>query len=264
MAVDEMEIVHIYVVPERGKQPYVLLPLFAAFLCLAAMAGVIVYSALNPTYQTIRIPAHLFSLTFTASAPIIPTGIKTYPAITAYGTLTITNGSVISQTFPAGMIFTGQDGIEVVTDSAVFVPAGSAAGYGIAYVPAHPIISGRKGNIEVLDINNVEGSSVYIRNVRPFTGGQDAYSVKFVTQQDRQTALARVLSDLPSQLSRVKAILKSCARNMAFDKAAHGTWNCLFAAYPSFSYRSVRLEGNSLLVTVIYRPPPDGRKHSSL
>jgi hypothetical protein len=200
--------------------------------------------------------AHVFPLTFRGSAPVIPTGIKTYPAIAATGTLTITNGSVVSQTFPAGMIFTGQDGIEVVTDSAVFVPAGSAAGYGIAYVQAHPIISGRKGNIEALDINSVEGSSVYIRNVGPFTGGQDAYSVKVVTEADRQAALARVLSGLPAQLSRVKALLKSCARNVAFDKAAQVTWNCLFAAYPPFPYRSVRLEGNSLLVTVIYRPPP--------
>src|SRR5450755_1233388 len=136
--------------------------------------------------------AHVFPLTFRGSAPVIPTGIKTYPAIAATGTLTITNGSVVSQTFPAGMIFTGQD----------------------------------------------------------------AYSVKVVTEADRQAALARVLSGLPAQLSRVKALLKSCARNVAFDKAAQVTWNCLFAAYPPFPYRSVRLEGNSLLVTVIYRPPP--------
>lgn len=258
MAVDEMETVHIYVVPERKKQPHPLLPLFAVFLCLAALAGVIAYAVLNPTYQyqTIRIPAHVFSLTFKASAPIIPTGIKTYPSLTATGTLTITNGSVVSQTLPAGMIFTGQDGIEVVMDAAVFVPAGSAAGYGIAYARAHPILSGRKGNIAALDINNVEGSSVYIRNIGPFTGGQDGYSVKVVTEADRQAALARVLSGLPAQLLRIKAILKSCARKVAFDNAAHGTWHCLFAAYPPFAYRSVRLEGNSLLVTVMYRPPP--------
>ena len=157
MIVDEMETIHLYVVREKDKKPPVFLPLFSAVLCLAAIVGITVYSALNPTYETIRIPAHFFPLVFTASEPIIATGIKTYPAITAHGTLTITNGSVISQTLPAGMIFTGQDGVEVVTDSAVFVPAGSAAGYGIAYVPAHPIISGRKGNIEALDINSVEG-----------------------------------------------------------------------------------------------------------
>jgi hypothetical protein len=224
--------------------------------CLAVIVGVTLYSALNPTYETMRIPAHFFPLIFKALEPLIPTGIKTYPAITAHGTLIITNGSVISQTLPAGMIFAGQDGVEVMTDSAVFVPAGSAAGYGVAYVQAHPIISGRKGNIEALDINSVEGSSVYIRNLRPFTGGQDAYQVKFVTEADKQTAAGLVQGYLLSQRTRIKAILKSCAQNVTYDKAAHVTWNCLFAAYPHFPYRNVRLEGNNLLVTVIYRPEP--------
>lgn len=251
---DPVETIHLYVVREKDKKPPVFLPLSAAVLCLAAIVGVTVYSAFNPTYETIRIPAHLFFRSFISSEPIIPTGIKTYPAITARGTLTITNGSVISQTFPAGMIFNGQDGVEVTTDSAVFIPAGSASGYGIAYAPAHPIISGRKGNIAALDINNVEGSSVYVRNLRPFMGGQDAYQVKFVTQQDRQAARYRTLQDLLFQRAAIKAILKSCSEKITYDKAAHVIWNCLFAAYPVFLYRSVRLEGNSLLVTVIYIP----------
>src|SRR5690242_5812008 len=109
--VDEpIETLHIYVVPEKkgGKQPYTLLPLFAAFLCLAGIVGVTVYSALNPSYETLKIPAHFFSLTFKSTQTIIPSGIRTYPATTAHGTLTITNGFVIAQQFPAGMIFTGE------------------------------------------------------------------------------------------------------------------------------------------------------------
>jgi hypothetical protein len=257
VADEPIETLHIYVVPEKkGRQPYTLLPLFAAFLCLTGIIGLTAYSALNPVYETIKIPAHFFPMTFRASQPVIPTGIRNYPATFAHGILTITNGSVIAQQFPAGMIFNGADGVQVITDAAVFVPAGSAAGYGTACVQAHPLISGRKGNISTLDVNAVEGSSVYVRNLTPFTGGQDAWSVKYITESDKQTALGLSEQELSSQISRIKAILKSCARNVTYDKAAHLTLNCLFAAYPHFPYRNVRLEGNNLLVTVIYRPEP--------
>ncbi len=90
-----------------------------------------------------------------------------------------------AQELPEGLLFFGKDGVEVATDAAVFVPAGSAAGYGIATVSAHAAASGKAGDIPALDIDSVEGSSVYIRNLRPFTGGQDATSVKYVTPQDR-------------------------------------------------------------------------------
>ena len=36
-------------------------------------------------------------LTFSATKQITPTGVKTYPATTAHGTLTIANGSAVSQ-----------------------------------------------------------------------------------------------------------------------------------------------------------------------
>lgn len=252
---EPIETLHIYVVPERGKQPYTLLPLFTAFLCLVAMAGFTVYSALHPVYETLKLPAHFFPLTFKATEPVIPTGIKTYRAITAHGTLTITNGSVIAQTLPAGMIFTGQDGVEVVMDVAVFVPAGSATGYGIAYVAAHPILSGRKGNIALLDINSVEGSSIYIRNLRPFTGGQDAWSVMFATAQDKQAALEQARAYLLSEKIRIKALPGACQEIIAYDKALKLTWNCLFAAYPPIpGIISVKIEGKMLLVKAAYTP----------
>jgi hypothetical protein len=57
----------------------------------------------------------------TARVVVIPTGVKVYSATTAHGTLTITNGSVISQTIPQGFRLNN-----VVTDTAAFVPAGSA------------------------------------------------------------------------------------------------------------------------------------------
>src|SRR5438045_2042844 len=94
---DEIETIHLYVVREKETKPFVFLPLFAALLCVAAIAGVTIYSALNPSYEqeTLILPAKYLPLqTFRATEPIIPTGVKTYPATTAHGILTLTNGSV--------------------------------------------------------------------------------------------------------------------------------------------------------------------------
>src|SRR5207244_1538998 len=127
--------------------------------------------------MTVRMPdvsipvQFLPPLTFSATKQITPTGVKTYPATTAHGNLTITNGSVVSQELPQGLIFTSKEGGEVETDTSVFVPAGSAAGFGDARVSAHPVMSGAKANLSPLSIDAVYGTSLYIRNLEPFTGG---------------------------------------------------------------------------------------------
>src|SRR5438094_9907976 len=97
--IDEpVETVHLYVVREWPKQPYTSLPLLIACLCVVAIAGLSVYSGQHPAYQhkTLTMPAQFLPpQTFQTSQAIIPTGIKTYPATTAHGVLTITNGSII-------------------------------------------------------------------------------------------------------------------------------------------------------------------------
>src|SRR5947209_4872910 len=123
---EPIEIMHVYYEREKETKPSVFLPLFAAFLCLAAIVGVTIYSAMNPTYEreTLTLPATFLPLqTFNATEQIIPTGVKSYPATTAHGILTLTNGSVITEQLPAGMIFSGQE-TEVQTDAAVIVPPG--------------------------------------------------------------------------------------------------------------------------------------------
>src|SRR5438270_1856771 len=115
---NEVETVHLYVVREHEKKPYTLLPLLCALVCLLGIVAVTLYSAQHPYYEHERltVPATLLPLkVFRAEAPIIPTGVKTYPATTAHGTLMITNGSVVSQELPAGLIFTSAQGTEVAT-----------------------------------------------------------------------------------------------------------------------------------------------------
>src|SRR6266516_2110765 len=156
---DTIETIHLYVVREEEKRPYTVFPLFCALLCVASIVAVTVYSAQHPSYEhaTLTIPAQFLPLqTFKSTQTVIPTGIKTYPATTARGTLTVTNGSVETVQLPSGMIFTGKDGIEVITDSAVYVPAGNAEGFGMSTVSAHLLTSGIY--MSTLDVDQVVGT----------------------------------------------------------------------------------------------------------
>src|ERR1700719_3011770 len=111
---EPIDTIHLYVVREGDKRPSLLPVLISVF----ALSILIAIGVLTPYQQpeqraSIRVPAALLPIkTFSASEPIIPTGIKTYPATTAHGTLTITNGSVISQVIPEGFTIDG-----VVTDN---------------------------------------------------------------------------------------------------------------------------------------------------
>ncbi|MGZ6236381.1 MAG: hypothetical protein ACXWMJ_03560 [Syntrophales bacterium] len=119
--VDEKpETIHLYVVREEKPKP----PVFPILLSGLTLSLLLIYCVLTPYRQpelpvTIRVPAVFLPLqTFSATVTIIPTGKKTYPATFAQGILTLTNGSVVSQTLPAGLIFTGNPvNAEVITDS---------------------------------------------------------------------------------------------------------------------------------------------------
>jgi hypothetical protein len=256
--VDEpMETVHLYVMREEPKRPYTVLPLLAACACLVMIAAMAVYSGEHPAYQhqTLTIPAQLLPLqTFTTSQAIIPTGTKTYPATAAHGTLTITNGSVIAQTLPAGFIFISNSGVSVATDQAVFVPAGTANEYGYAVVSAHATIAGTSGNIPALAVDTVIGSSVYVRNLTAFQGGEDAYSVKFATAQDKQIALATARQHL-ARLST--GLHYPCLETMRGSFVV--TWRCQFLTYhlPAYMHvTGVKINGRNLLVAVWFVARP--------
>ena len=253
--VDEKpETIHLYVVRDEEPKPS-LLPIFLSVIALSVLVA---YCVLTPYQQpvtrlTIRVPAVLLPLkTFTAGVAIIPTGIKTYPATTARGSLTITNGSVIAQVIPAG--FTVQN---VATDRAIYVPAGSANGYGYAVVPAHALLNGKQGNIPAYAINQVEGSSVYIRNLSAFSGGRDSYSIKVVIPQDRQTAIENARSLVSAQ---IEGLHYPCREfNVSEQKHIIVTWRCKFVTYslpPYMHVTGVTIFGKNLLIHVWFIARP--------
>ncbi len=172
---DTPETIHLYVVREEVPKPQ----LFPIVLSVLALLVLVVLAVAVPYQQpvtriTLRVPAVPLTIkSFTAQTAIVPTGFKTYPATTAHGVLTITNGSVIAQTLPSSLTFVCSNGISIITDRATYVPPGSADGYGVSTIPAHLLSAGI--NLAALSINQTIGTSLYVRNLQPFTGGRPAY-----------------------------------------------------------------------------------------
>src|SRR5713101_3128316 len=113
---EPVETIHLYVVREEPTKP----SLTGIILSVIALSFLVAIGVLTPYQQpvqraSIRVPAVPLAIrSFTASVAIIPTGVKTYPATIAHGTLTITNGSVIAQILPAGFTSVSKDSISVV------------------------------------------------------------------------------------------------------------------------------------------------------
>jgi hypothetical protein len=253
--VDEKpETIHLYVVREADIQPspYPVVLSVLALLVLVVVGVVLPYQQ-PVTRAVIRVPAVLLPLrTFIASVAVIPTGVKVHPATTAHGVLTITNGSVIAQVIPIG--FTVQN---VATDRAIFVPAGSANGYGYVVVPAHALIRGKQGNIPAYAINQVEGSSIYIRNLSAFSGGRDSYSIKVVTAQDIQQAHIAARNLLATDAVALRYPCRE-TQSVGISKIIV-TWRCQFVTYrlPAFMHvTGVSVIGKNLLIHVWFVPRP--------
>jgi len=260
---DEMETIHLYVVRQEKKRPYTAFPLFCAFLCLLGIVAITIYSAQHPYYEheRLRVPARFLPLkVFKAEAPIISTGIKNYPATYATGTLTLTNGSVLSEVLPSGIIFGANNGAEVQTTEPVFIPAGSASGYGVATVAAKSLTAGKSGDIPTLAINAVYGTALYIRNLSPFTGGTNTHSVTVQLPKDRLVALNTAQELVAVQKARIQAFLaRPCKVTILTSKALiRLSWECQYATYkvPSFMHvKAATLSGQNFLVDVVFIPP---------
>lgn len=209
----------------------------------------------------IRVPAVLLPLkTFLTEVSVLPTGVHRHQATQAHGVVTIYNGSILALELPQGMILTGRDGMEVTTDEGVVVPAGNPPAYGMATVSVHTVIPGSKGNIAALDINQVYGTSLYIRNLHPLSGGAESYTVRVITAQDRQDALAQARVTLFHQT--LSGLLSHpCLEHATGTTSLHVAWTCQFVTYtapalPHLRVWKVRVIGSSVFLTITYVPRP--------
>lgn len=255
---EPIETIHLYVMREEAPRPS-LLPIVLSLLVLVAViaVGVLVPSQQPEIRTTLRIPALLMPLrTFTASIAVIPTDSKTIPATQAQGVLTIYNGSIIAQELPQGLLVVGKDSTEVVTQYPVTVPPGNPPNFGVASVAAHAVTSGQRGNIQVLDVNEVYGQALYIRNLQAFSGGTDAQHLSFIAPQDRQLALSQARASLMKHTIS-QLLYQPCSESVAGSTRLIVTWVCQFVTYtlphlPGIRVFHVRLEGRSIILDVSY------------
>src|SRR6266567_5155036 len=136
---------------------------------------------LNGTVQLGRL---LHPITLSQSQTIPTTGKGHQDATQATGTVTFYNASFSSQTINEGSVFIGSDGIQVQTDAIVSVPANNPPQDGAAQIEAHASTPGSQGNIQALDINGVVSSSLFVKNLTPFTNGQDERNFRTVAKTD--------------------------------------------------------------------------------
>ncbi len=200
-------------VPTPHKQkPYWLLIPSTILLCLLFLAGSVILPLLTPsatvtiipvektitTTEAIKVPGRMLpQLTLMQNITALATGKRHQDATQAQGTITFYNGLFTSQTINAGTVFTGNDGVQVITDQPAIIPAGNPPIYGQVTVSAHAVLTGASGNIPAYDINTACcATSVLAKNTEAFTGGQNARDYTVVTRADIQNAASLLKATL--------------------------------------------------------------------
>jgi hypothetical protein len=147
----------------------------------------------------------LAPLTLTQSQTVQATGKGHQDAQLATGTILYFNGSFAPQSIDAGTVYAGRDGVQVVTNETVTIPAatpGNPPQFGQATVAAHAKNVGASGNIPAGDIS-ITGSTLQVSNSQ-FHNGQDARDFSFVTKEDIQQAMSALT---PNMLQSEQAAL---------------------------------------------------------
>ena len=268
---EEMETVYVYMTTEppepeeQPPQPESPIQWAQVQQWLLGCLAVLMLSGLcllpeRPVYvtRTIRVPAIPLPLVqLTTSVTIGPTGVTTIPVRQAHGTLTIYNGSILQEALPAGFIVTTHSGVEIATDQAVMVPAANPPTEGTATVAAHAVIAGTAGNIAAGSLNQADGTSLVVKNLTAFTGGQDASSELFITNGDiqhaRTTARARLSMKQPIGLLPTPCTEHSQQNGITLTLV----WRCQYVTYKApagLQVLSVSVQGHQVLLTYRYHP----------
>jgi hypothetical protein len=148
-----------------------------------------------------QIPGRVLpTLTLSQAETVKTTGIGHQSATQAYGTITLYNGLLISQVINAGTVFTGRDGVQIVTDQTAVIPAAIPPDEGQATIPAHATLPGRAGNIVSYDLNTAVSSSILAKNTTSFYGGRDARTYPVVSQLDIDHAVSHLRPSLTQSI----------------------------------------------------------------
>jgi hypothetical protein len=141
------------------------------------------------------------SITMSQAQTVATTGHTQQEARPGRGTITFYNAGTEALTLVAGTLITGKDGVQVVTDSSITVPAVLYPTLGQATVAAHSVQVGPSGNIAagdiygpccLLTISAVNGA---------FSGGQEASVYQSVAKPDIETAVRSLQASLTESVT---------------------------------------------------------------
>ncbi|WP_069804139.1 protein kinase domain-containing protein [Thermogemmatispora onikobensis] len=167
------------------------------------------------------VPARLLSTPPQAqSRTVTASGQASTPGTRAQGVLTFYNGKFIPQSVPKGTTVTASNGVKVSIDADISIPAGNPPNFGQISVSAHAVNAGSAGNIKALAINQfccTSDETITVKNLQPFTGGQDPQSYTFVQQSDIDNAAAALKPALVGSARTAFASLKSSAEESVGD-----------------------------------------------
>ncbi len=143
------------------------------------------------------------SITMSQTQTVSTTGIAHQNAKSAHGFITFYNAAPYVQTVNAGTLLVGTDGIQLITDQDVTIPAAIMPTEGQVTVLAHAAITGPGGNVKIGDVYGLCcRQNVFVAN-GAFHGGQDAKDVPIVTIQDLKGTVARLESNLMKSVQMV-------------------------------------------------------------
>jgi Baseplate J-like protein len=192
---------------------------------------VVSVTAVTTTPAPLESQARVLIDTRVSSALVMrATGVVHQPAVQATGTLTFYNIAPSVQQIPAGVVFNITGGMQVISDTAVTLPAGNPPdSLGSATVPAHVQQAGVQGNITANTINGLcpcGNAGVSVKNA-PFDGGQDALTYSVLTQADidrvanpERTALLQEAKDgVKAKMRRAERLASAviCTSHEALD-----------------------------------------------
>jgi Baseplate J-like protein len=198
------------------RKPSAIPCIIATLWSLIFILFLVIFPNTAPTQQfTVR---HSFTLPSDLQSRILPyttlrqfrtslaTGRIRRNATYALGFITFYNGSFTDQLIPQNMIFTGANGIQVVTQMAVSVPSGNPPNYGAATVQARALRPGVAGNIPQYSVDTTCCAiALKAVNLTGFTGGRDAQDFSIVTTRDIDNGVTPLKNIL---LSRMKTTLQ--------------------------------------------------------
>jgi hypothetical protein len=153
---------------------------------------------LNGTLQLGRV---IRPITISQSQSTPTTGHGHQDAKAATGTVTFYNGLFTQQFVASGTVYTGNDGVEIVTTQDATIPPGSPnTGYGKVTVTAQALQAGTKGNIQAGDVTITINNGLLVRN-NQFYNGQDQRDYQTVTRSDVTNTAATVTSSLDRSIN---------------------------------------------------------------